>query len=208
MRTPRLPAHRRPSGPPGKRARHGGDVGPGSLERPVDRLERRLKVLLAIVVLVAVPLVAWGVGNTVYNHFTLVRQTALARLHPVTATLLTEARSSADRPGAQSGFHALVRWNDRNGSHTGVAPVRAWLHRGADTTVWLDAHGAVATPPPDRDFAATAGVAMGCATVFGGVATACGVRWALGRSMDRRRLTQWARAWERVEPDWVTRYGR
>ncbi|MFD8722999.1 hypothetical protein ACFV2H_34780 [Streptomyces sp. NPDC059629] len=124
----------------------------------------------------------------------------------MTASLLTEARSSADRPGAESGFHALVHWSDRNGDHTGVAPVRAWLHRGATATVWLDAHGDIAAPPSARDIAATAGVAAGCATAFSGVATVCGVRWALGKSIDRRRLAQWAREWERVEPDRVTRY--
>lgn len=210
MWTPRLPGYRRPPrppGPPGGRGGRAGDAGPSTLERPVDRLERRLRVLLAVVALMAVPLLAGGVGQAVYGHFTLVRHTGLARLHPVTATLLTPARSSDDRAGAQSGFHALVRWSDRNGGHTGVVPVRAWLQRGAHATVWLDARGDVAAPPPDRDFPATAGVAMGCATVFAGVTAAFGVRWALDRSFDRRRLAQWARAWERVEPDWVTRYG-
>ncbi|MFE2064362.1 hypothetical protein ACFXDH_18490 [Streptomyces sp. NPDC059467] len=89
-----------------------------------------------------------------------------------------------------------------------TAPVRAWRRRAATATAWLDVCGDIAAPPPARDFAATAGAAAGCATAFGGVATACGVRWALGRSIDRRRLAQWARAWERVEAGWVTRYTR
>ncbi|WP_437063673.1 HAD-IC family P-type ATPase [Streptomyces sp. enrichment culture] len=42
----------------------------------------------------------------------------------------------------------------------------------------------------------------------GGVAIAYGAWWAVGRSIDRRRLSRWTREWERVEPGWVTRYGR
>ncbi|MEU2772283.1 hypothetical protein ABZ646_04985 [Streptomyces sp. NPDC007162] len=143
----------------------------------MDRLERKLRIFLTVIALVAVPLGAWCVGHAVYSHYTLARQTRLAQLHPVTASLLTEARSRRDRPGAQSGFHALV-------------------------TVWLDASGDITAPPRSRDFASTAGVAMGCASAFGAAATACGLRWALGKSLDRRRLAQWAREWERVEPGW------
>lgn len=208
MRTPRLPGRRSTSARPGKGARHAADGEPGSLERPMDRLERGLRVLLTLVALVAVPLGAWCVGHAVYSHFTLARQTRLAQLHPVTASLLTQARSGDDRAGAQSGFHALVQWSDRNGAHTGVAPVRAWLHRGATATVWLDARGDIATPPRARDFASTAGVATGCATAFGGVATSCGLRWALDKSIEQRRLARWAREWEHLEPGWVTRYTR
>ncbi|MEV5875404.1 hypothetical protein AB0L75_14455 [Streptomyces sp. NPDC052101] len=208
MRTPDSFSHRPASGPPGKRAPHGPDRTPSPLERPADRAERRFRVVLAAVALVVLPLTAWAAGQGVYSHYTHARQTKLARLHPVTARLVTDARSAGDRPGAQSGLHALVRWSDREGGHTGVAPVRAWLHRGAATTVWLDAQGAIATPPEGRDFAATAGVAVAFATAFGGVASAYGLWWAVGRSMDRRRLSQWGREWERVEPGWVTRYSR
>ncbi|MCC5478339.1 hypothetical protein LMU33_24995 [Streptomyces sp. JA03] len=174
----------------------------------MDRWERRLRVILTVVTLVVLPLVAWGAGQAVYGHYTQVRQVQLARLHPVAARLLTDARSSGDRRGAQPGFHALVRWSDRDGSRTGTAPVRAWLHRGATATVWLDARGVIAVPPENRDFAVTAGVAMGFATAFGGVAAAYGARRGIYRSIDRRRLAQWNREWERVEPGWVTRYGR
>ncbi len=174
----------------------------------MDRLERRLRVALAAVALVVLPLTVWGAGQAVYAHYTHARQVQLARLTPVGARLLTDARSAGDRPGAQSGFHALVRWSDRSGSHTGVAPVRAWLQKGAATTVWLDARGAVADAPEDRDFAATAGVAVGSAAALGGAAVAYGVRRAVGRSLDRRRMDQWDREWTRVEPDWVTRFGR
>ncbi|OLZ69018.1 hypothetical protein AV521_19910 [Streptomyces sp. IMTB 2501] len=208
MRTPDPSSHRPASGSPGKRAPHGPDDRRSPLERPVDRLERRLRVVLAAVALVVLPLTAWAAGQAVYSHYTHARQAKLARLHPVTARLVTDARSADDRAGAQSGFHAAVGWSDRDGGHTGVAPVRAWLHRGAATTVWLDAQGTIATPPEGRDFAATAGAAVAFATSFGGVATAYGLWWALGRSMDRSRLSHWDREWERVEPGWVTRYGR
>lgn len=206
MRTPRTPGHRPASGSPGESSRRTGVRSP--LERPVDRLERGLRVVLTVVALVVLPLAAWGAGRAVYGHYTQVWQVRSARLHPVAARLLTDARSSGDRRGAQPDFHALVRWSDREGSRTGIAPVRAWLHRGATATVWLDARGVIADPPENRDFAVTAGVAVGFATAFGGVAAAYGVWRAVDRSLDRRRLAQWNREWERVEPGWVTRYGR
>ncbi|MES4889687.1 hypothetical protein [Streptomyces sp. NPDC096012] len=208
MRTPRVPGDRPASGPLGKRAPRRPDGARSPLERPVDRLERRLRVFLTAVALVVLPLVAWGAGQAVYGHYVHAQQTQMARLHPVTAGLLSDARLAGDHPGARPGFHALVRWSDREGSHTGVAPVRAWLHRGATTTVWLDARGAVAAPPEGRDFAVTAGTATAFAAACGGVATAYGVWRAVTKSIDRRRLAQWNREWERVEPGWATRYAR
>ncbi|MGX4695296.1 hypothetical protein [Streptomyces sp. JNUCC 63] len=163
----------------------------------MDRLERRLRIVLTAVAPAVLPLAAWGAGQVVYSHCTHVRQVQSARLHPVTVRLLIDAWSAGGSPGAQSGFHALERWSDREGSHTGVAPVRAWLHRRDTATVWLDARGAIATPPEGWDFATTAGVA-----------TAYGVWRAVGRGISRRRMAQWNREWECVEPGWVTRYGR
>ncbi|MEU8691420.1 hypothetical protein [Streptomyces sp. NPDC048665] len=171
----------------------------------MDRLERGLRVFLTALALLALPPAVWGAGQATYSHHMHVRRTQLARLHPVTARLLTDARSDSDRPGAQSGFHALVRWSDHNGAHTGVAPVRPWSHRGATAAVWLDARGVIAAPPEGRDLAATAGVAVGCGTALAVVAGACGTRWAVGRCFARRRAALWTREWERVEPDWTTR---
>lgn len=146
----------------------------------MDRLEHRLRVLLKAVAVVVLPLVAWGAGQATYSRYARARQTQLARLHPVNARLLTDARSSGNSPDAQPGFHALVRWSDQKGGHTGVAPVQAWLHRGATTTVWLDARGAIGAQPEARDLSATAGVAVAFATGFGGGAIAYGVWRAVG----------------------------
>jgi hypothetical protein len=154
---------------------------------------------------VALPLATVSAGYAAYNHYAHARQAQVALLHPVTARLLSDARSDRDRPGTQPGFHALVQWSDQEGGYTGVAPVRAWLHRGAAATVWLDARGDISTPIPGRDLSVTAGVTVGLATAFGGVAAAFGAWWAVSRSLDRRRLDQWTREWERVEPGWVAR---
>jgi hypothetical protein len=62
---------------------------------------------------------------------------------------------------------------------------------------------AISAPPPARDLAVTAGVAVGFATVFGVAAAAFGAWWAASRSLDRRRLDQWTREGERMEPDWT-----
>ncbi|EST36451.1 Rv1733c family protein [Streptomyces roseochromogenus] len=175
------------------------------MERPADRLERRLRAFLTALAVLALPLAVWAAGQATYSHYTQVRQTQPARLHPVTALLLTDARSGGDRPGAQSGFDALARWSDHNGQHAGVAPVRAWLHQGATATVWLDAHGTIAAPPEGRDFAATAGVAVGCGTALAGVAGAYTTRWAVGQYFERRRAARWTRERERFEPGWTAR---
>ncbi|MEU6510301.1 hypothetical protein [Streptomyces sp. NPDC046942] len=59
--------------------------------------------------------------------------------------------------------------------------------------MWLDARGDIAAPSPAADLAATAAAAVGSATAFGGVAVAFGVWWAVSRSLDRFRLSQWTR---------------
>ncbi|WP_406164710.1 hypothetical protein [Streptomyces sp. NBC_00996] len=84
--------------------------------------------------------------------------------------------------------------------------MRAWSQRGAAATVWLDARGDISAPPLARDLSMTAGVAVGFATAFGGVAAAFGAWWAVNRSLDRRCLDQWTREWERVEPGWAARH--
>ncbi|MFE1754210.1 hypothetical protein ACFW88_27325 [Streptomyces anandii] len=208
MRTPRPFARRTGTRPHGRQTPAGRGSARNPLERPSDRLERRLRVLLAAMAVAVLPLLAWSAGGAVHDHYARQRQTQLARLHPVEARLLTDARSAGDRPGAQRGFQALVRWSDRQGGHTGVAPVRAWLERGATTTVWLDGHGVPAAPPVTGDLANTAGMAVGFATACGGAVVAYGVWRAVAGGIDRGRLGRWTREWESVEPGWTARYGR
>lgn len=204
MRTPRLRGHRPLYQSGGRRQAKGLDGrGRNPLERPSDRIERRLRVLLMAVLVLAVPMAAWVAGSAAHDHDSRLRQVQMAQRHPVTARLLSDANGDG-----QAGAHASVRWSDSRGAHFAIAAVGPWQRAGDTATLWLDAHGNVTAPPPASDMATLAGAEMGFAAAAGVVLTAGGAWKVVRVCLDRRRLRQWDREWELVEPRWTGRRGR
>ncbi|MFB7467710.1 hypothetical protein ACFCZ1_30180 [Streptomyces sp. NPDC056224] len=195
---------------PGPARRHrryeslpGGAANP--LERPSDRLERRLDRVLMAVLIASLPLVAWTGGSTAHAHFEHQRRTQVAERHLVATELLADARKDGGSPGTRAGAHALVRWNDQAGVHTAVVPVAAGQQQGTRARVWLDADGKPTSPPATAESVTATGIAAGMAAALGACVivggTYKGIRW----TFDRRRIQQWEREWQLVEPRWNRR---
>lgn len=208
MRTPRLRGHRPPYQSGRRRHARAVDSRENPLERSSDRFERRLRLLLMVVLAVAVPMAAWIAGSATYSHDSRLRQVQMTERHPVTARLLSDAQDAGDLTDGTLSSHAPVRWSDVRGTHDAPAPVGAWQRKGDTVTVWLDAHGHVTTPPPTSDSAAVAGAEMGFAAAAGAALIVGGAWKGVRVRLDRRRFEQWDQEWEIVEPRWTGRRAR
>lgn len=93
---------------------------------------------------------------------------------------------------------APARWKAPDGTHTGIAQVRAGAKAGTRTTVWINARGALARKLITGADAALQEALAGLAAagVVAAVAVgACGVH----RQLNRRRMEQWSREWEQLD---------
>lgn len=207
MRAPHFRGHRL-TPHPGSRRRRASGSGDNGLERRSDRLERRLRLLVMVVLMVGLPITAWTAGSAAYSHYSQLRKAQLAERHPVTARLVSDAQIGGDRPTGQTRPRAPVQWSDRQGVHTTLAPVEAWQRKGSTATVWLDTRENVVSAPVTPDRAATVGVCVGLATATGVAASVASAWKGIRISLDHRRFAQWDREWALVEPRWTGRHGR
>ncbi|MET8130575.1 hypothetical protein ABZV24_01075 [Streptomyces sp. NPDC005251] len=127
-----------------------------------------------------------------------------AERQPVRAVVLNDVPISAPAIGGAYGRRmATVRWAASDGSiRTGRTQVDTGLMAGSRVTVWQDGHGRLTTAPSssaeaaiESDFLGVAAAAGLAGPVFGAGAV---IRWQL----DRRRVDEWGREWDRVGPRW------
>ncbi|WP_327186424.1 MULTISPECIES: Rv1733c family protein [unclassified Streptomyces] len=190
------------SGPPPKRGDHAAQ---GSLSRTSDRLERWLRRVLMVVLVVGLPAAAVSTGLTAYEASMRTVRVQAAERHQVTARLTVGVRSEDDwakRP-------AQVSWTDTSGVvRTGTALVKPGTPKGATVRVWVTRDGIVTSPPVSTLNATTSGWIVGGMAAFG-VAAGSYAAWAGMRLvLDRRRYARWDAEWDLVEPQWSARFRR
>ncbi len=98
---------------------------------------------------------------------------------------------------------AKVRWTASDGStETGRATVDSGVKARSGVVIWLDDQGRIASQPPTAAQAEAQAGLLGAsaALALGGVTYGAGrvARWRL----DRRRIDEWGRQWDDVEPQW------
>ncbi|MBQ0827107.1 Rv1733c family protein [Streptomyces tagetis] len=174
-------------------------------------LRRRVDAVEAWIVLLVWALIA--VGGTLAGLLTAHAADASfarqrAERQPVRAVLLADVPQSASP--TQTAYRALVKvgWTAPDGtSRTGETPATSGLRAGSSITLWQDRDGSLTGQPADPADASveSALYGAGAAVAVAGLAYGSGalVRWRL----DRRRLDEWAREWERVGPRWSQRTG-
>jgi hypothetical protein len=128
------------------------------------------------------------------------------------AAVLVRDATAVSRPPA--GGEALpgpehvpvpARWTGPDGTvRAGTVPVAVGAEAGSTLTVWVDDHGALASPPrrrhPTLDASVAATVAVTAViTVLGGV------RRVVVLHLDRCRLRSWEAEWQIVGPQWSRR---
>ena len=163
---------------------------------------------MMVLLLVAVPIAAIVAGRQA-DHLALRQAHARqAAEHEVTAVLLRQAIAFPDPYTSVEMNYVLARWQPpgqppRSGQV--LAPVGA--PAGSAVTIWIDASGAVTSPPPDhRDIADDVTIA---AVVAGLVASLLllGSNALARRGLDRRRLNAWDAEWRATGPLWTGRRG-
>lgn len=165
----------------------------GPLWRRTDELEWRAAVLAALFVVLVLPL-AVLVGLSARQGLAATARHQAATSAPVTATVLDDpligTGYAMDRMGA-------VRWTDKAGIvRVGPAPMPAGVRGGATLRIWVTPEGVPVAEPMTA--AGVLVLALGAGSAVEGAAVVA-ARVGLGvtrRRLDRRRLGEWAKAWD------------
>jgi len=175
------------------------------LRRRTDRIEAAIRLAAVILLLVAVPIATIAVGRQV--DYLALRQAHAQQAadHQVTAVLLQQAQATGvpDPYTSIQLTYVLARWQPpsqapRSGQVLAAAGARA----GSTVKVWVDASGAVTSPPPDHRMiagdvciASIVACLVACLLVLGSNALA-------RRVLDYRRLRAWDAEWRAAGPLW------
>jgi hypothetical protein len=175
------------------------------LRRRTDRIEAAIRLVAVILLMVAVPIAAVVTGRQADHEALRQANAQQAADHDVTAVLLQQAQATGvpDPYTSTELTYVLARWQPpgqppRSGQVLAPAGARA----GSTVKVWIDASGAVTSPPPDHriiagDVCMTIIVTCLVASllILGSAALA---RCAL----DRWRMRAWDAEWRASGPMW------
>jgi hypothetical protein len=175
------------------------------LRRRTDRIEAAIRLATMILLLVAVPIAAIAVGQQA-DHLALRRAHAQqATERQVTAVLLEQAQATGipDPYTSLQLTYVLARWQPPGGPpRSGQVLAPPGTPAGSAVTIWINASGAVASPPPaHREILGDATMA---AVVTGLVASLLllGLNTLARRVLDHRRLNAWDAEWRATGPRW------
>ena len=178
------------------------------LRRGTDRIEAVLRLVMMIMLAAAVPAAAVVVGQRA-DHLALNRARAQqAADHLVNVVLLEQVPATGIPDPYTSVQTAWVpgRWQVPGlPSRTGEVLARAGARKGSALRTWIDASGAVTSPPlSHRDI-----VGYVCAAAVVTCLVSSLVLLASGtlvrRALDRRRLSAWEAEWRAAGPLWSGR---
>jgi hypothetical protein len=130
--------------------------------------------------------------------------------HRVSATTLGEAhRTLPLRFDSTETATARGAWAyPASRRRTATIPVPAGTPVGGRVLVWVDDAGREALAPRSEGDVASSAVATGTAAFGLLVLSAAGVIWRRLRWVEARRLAEWEREWQLVEPRWSGRLRR
>jgi hypothetical protein len=175
------------------------------LRRRTDRIEAVIRLVTLSLLLVAAPMAAVIAGLQA-DHLAL-RQVHVQQMadHQVTAVLLQQAQPTGipDPYTSVQMTLVLARWQPSVGpTRTGQVQAPAGARADSTVAVWIDASGAITSPPPDHR--EIVGDVCITAVVTGLVASLLmlGSGALARRVLDRRRLRAWDAEWRATGPRW------
>ena len=179
-------------------------LGSGPLKRTSDRLECLSRILLAAVMLTAVP-IALAVATGSYTQGRSEVTAQAAERQQVPAELLEDASAPADASGAvpRNGRASAVWTGPSGAERTDEVSAPLGARAGSTVSVWIDQNGDRTTRPLSTS--AVVGRAVGLALLIQLAISmgAYGAHRAVRRLLDRGRSRQWAAEWAVVEPEWT-----
>ncbi|NUU23884.1 MAG: hypothetical protein HOV68_20640 [Streptomycetaceae bacterium] len=164
-------------------------------------------VAMVVVVLCAVPAMAFLAARAQYNVSEAERRAQLASAHTVRAT--SEQNAYGDSSGLWTGddgpVTATVSWVAADGTpRVGEAPVDPPVRIGETTAIWLDDQGEPVEQPGTSANSMLDAVSLGIVVLLGGAGLLL-IVYSVERSLfTRSRLNAWAREWAEVAPRWTT----
>ncbi|WP_445027564.1 Rv1733c family protein [Streptomyces sp. SAS_270] len=122
--------------------------------------------------------------------------------HPVQAVLMDNTSSPVRAGWEGTRVRATVRWTADGTTRTDRTMLDAGHRVGSEVKVWVNGQGRLVTRPPSATESSVQADALGllAATAFAAPVYAGGR--VLRRQLDRRRIDEWGRAWDRVGPQW------
>ncbi|WP_405650431.1 MULTISPECIES: hypothetical protein [unclassified Streptomyces] len=181
----------------------------GELRHAADRTRGLWLVAFAFSTVVAV-LCAFAIGVAVWHTETHAAHTQALHRHRVSATTRGEAhRALPLRFDSTETATARAAWAyPASQRHTATLLVPAGTPVGGKVLVWVDDAGREAPAPRSEGDIASSAVATGTAAFGVLVLSAATVIWLRLRWVEARRLAEWDREWQLVEPRWSGRLRR
>lgn len=177
------------------------------LRRRSDVIEGWVNLATALALLLGLPAAAFTAGRVAHTAVVQTWREQQASRHPVTAVLLRDAPAAAPRVGGGTvRYDVQVRWTGAAGiRETGLVKADSGSLRGSSTTVWLDHTGRqVPAPVAGEELISLTWVGGALGAVCAAFAIVM-VRGLVRRGADRRRMTEWERAWALTAPEWGRR---
>ena len=175
------------------------------LRRRTDRIEAAIRLVTVILLLVAVPIATIAVGRQV-DHLALRQAHAQqAADHQVTAVLLQQAQATGvpDPYTSIQLTYVLARWQaPGQAPRSGQVLAPAGAYAGSTVKIWIDASGAVTSPPPDHRMIAGDVCIAAVVTCLVASLLVLGSNALARRVLDRRRLRAWDAGWRVTGPLW------
>lgn len=177
------------------------------LRRRTDRIEAAMRLATLILLLVVVPIVTLAVGRQADRVALRHAHAQQAVDHEVTAVLLQQAPPTGI-PDPYTSIQmtlVLARWQPPGqGTRYGPVPAPAGARAGSTLTVWVDAAGAVTSPPSDPRVIDGNVCIAAVVTCMATSLLVLGAN-ALGRrALDRRRMRAWDAEWRATGPRWTS----
>jgi len=175
------------------------------LRRRTDRIEIVIRLVTLFLLVVAAPMAAVTAGLQA-DHLAL-RQVHAQQVadYEVPAVLLQQAKPTGipDPYTSVQMTLAPARWQPPAGpARSGQVRVPAGARAGSTVTIWIDASGAVTSPPPDQRVIVGDVCIAAVVTGLVAIALVLGSDILARRALDRRRLHAWDAEWRATGPRW------
>ena len=191
-------------GGPGTRALRRLLLGRGPLKRRSDRVEMVSRLVLAAVVLLAVPL-SLAVGTVAHGAAADTARAQSAERTQVVAVLV-EDTAGVTLGNAGDRQLTVARWTTPDGlAAEGWVPAPVGATAGQEVPVWVDAAGTVTRAPLNGSEVTDRALVRGALVFLTLTALALGGHGTVCLVLARRRSRQWDAGWTAVEPLWADR---
>ncbi len=172
-----------------------GIAGRNPLVRRTDRIQAWLCILVALINVLAIPVVA-AIGTSVHDARGAFYAEQAKHRHAVTATALENSTAELGPGPADVTFLVRASWIDVHSNHVDVVKWPDEATAGDQTDIWVDDTGGPVDPPASPSRAAADALGAALWIWFAVMATTAGSATLIRLRLTNRRYLQWDRELE------------